>query len=187
MDHVRELSLGSLVGSCGRVLEVDSGEAAVTSLPLSYAPPPHPKKEAAAGDGDADDEEEGDDADDKALNEALLKAKLERLAALSKEGASEERYTRLASPLLADHADSAAASSFLAGVLSMDDYPFFKREMLSLKRDLFAEPNFDALDAHVLAAGPLREPSRIAVDDGVDGYQASRLILPKFPRLMWQT
>ena len=33
---------------------------------------------------------------------ALLKAKLERLAALSKEGASEERYTRLASPLLAD-------------------------------------------------------------------------------------
>ena len=85
-------------------LEVDSGEAAVTSLPLSYAPPPHPKKEAAAGDGDADDEE-GDDADDKALNEALLKAKLERLAALSKEGASEERYTRLASPPLADHAD----------------------------------------------------------------------------------
>ena len=58
-------------------------------------------------------------------------------------------------------ADSAAASSFLAGVLSMDDYPFFKREMLSLKRDLFAEPNFDALDAHVLAAGPLREPSRL--------------------------
>ena len=43
----------------------------------------------------------------------------------------------------------------------MDDYPFFKREMLSLKRDLFAEPNFDALDAHVLAAGPLREPSRV--------------------------
>ena len=26
VDHVRELSLGSLVGSCGRVLEVDSGE-----------------------------------------------------------------------------------------------------------------------------------------------------------------
>ena len=27
VDHVRELSLGSLVGSCGRVLEVDSGES----------------------------------------------------------------------------------------------------------------------------------------------------------------
>ena len=26
VDHVREVSLGSLVGSCGRVLEVDSGE-----------------------------------------------------------------------------------------------------------------------------------------------------------------
>jgi len=27
VDHVRELSLGSLVGSCGRVLDVDSGES----------------------------------------------------------------------------------------------------------------------------------------------------------------
>ena len=87
----------------------------------------------------------------RALMEALLEAELARLGVAAEEFAA----------LLADHADSAAASSFLAGVLSMDDYPFFKREMLSLKRDLFAEPNFDALDAHVLAAGPLREPSRV--------------------------
>jgi len=79
-------------------LQVDSGEAAVTKLPLSYAPPPHPKKEGEAGGDDAaakDDEEEDEAAADaKALDEALLKAKLERLAALSKEGASAERCAR---------------------------------------------------------------------------------------------
>ena len=62
----------------------------------------------------------------RALMEALLEAELARLGVAAEEFAA----------LLADHADSAAASSFLAGVLSMDDYPFFKREMLSRARPL---------------------------------------------------
>jgi len=98
-----------LVGS----LLLDAAEPAVTSIPLALeaAPPPAKSGDEGAEDEDAaqsaaggrEAEAEAEAADDEALSQALLAARLGRLKELRASNASAARYERLASAVLAEH------------------------------------------------------------------------------------
>jgi hypothetical protein len=117
------LAAGDTLVGC---VHLDDAQPAATSLRLVYEVPPHPAKPSNgdessggggktmgakaedAGDGGEAESQAGDkeaaaaEEDGKALQKALLAAKLERLAALRTSGASIARYEALASPLLAE-------------------------------------------------------------------------------------